>query len=171
MLYLPFELRAHPFGYLNAQSCVTVWAWLLVDEADIKVFFSSLRDTVHNFSYYPIAHLHLLQQDCWQKCKGLRRSGAAASKNPQIKDAPQKFSEGSFMPTRLAGESRGHCRPCFWGICSGSLPSYIFWTASASTSDQEAELVKIIHLFSKGMRTACVCLEDTPSLSEDKKGL
>lgn len=62
MLNLLFELKAHPFGYLNAQSCATVQARLLVDKGDIKVFFSSLRDMVHTFSYYPIAQLHLLQQ-------------------------------------------------------------------------------------------------------------
>jgi len=116
-----------------------------VDEARIKVFFSSLRDSVHNFSYFPIAQLHLLQQDRWQKRRGLRRSSAAVSKNPWIKDAPQKFSEGSFVPTHLAGESRGHHRPCLWRICFGSLTSYLFQAVSASTPDQETELVKIIH--------------------------
>lgn len=105
MLHLLFELKAHLFGYLNTQSCATVRAWLLVDDADLKVFFSSLRDMAHNFLYYPISQLRLWQQDHWQKWKGLRRSGAAVSKNPRIKDAPRSFLKLSTCPHSLLGKA------------------------------------------------------------------
>lgn len=125
MLHLLFEQKAHPFGHLNTQPCATVLARLLVDEADIKVLFSSLRDTAQNFSHYLIG-ASSLTAECLQKQKGLRRSGAAVSKKPWIKGTPPKLSGGSSVPTCLAVRARVTPEPGLEGlvlVCLGLTSS------------------------------------------------